>query len=510
MESKSSKTRRNVIGIVLVVAIGLLTWSIVAVQGGVNNINLGIEEYEKGNYAAAIEHYNTAIESDPNDALAYNNRGLAYIEVGESEQALKDYDKAIELKPDYTEAYFNRGLAYFNLAPLGFGDPEIVQKGIADLTKAIELDPEYADAYYNRGLGYNQFYHYYYKAPFFSEEIIGSHNMAVAEFNKALELDPNCVLAYAGLGNAYYRFGEWDKATEYYNKALEHEDLILKKVGEESLKEVYQSRGRNYAQFQRTHPDSISDYEKVMEFDPESMDAIVHLAGLTVGNRDYEVSLDYCEKGIALIEAGVAGPEMSLIYSYRGQCYLGLEEYNKALSDFETYFSYVEMGAAMPSGEVYQYMGLTYLALGETEKAKETFEKGIALVNMGIDAGGAWAAYGIPSLYISYWERGLCYLGLGEYDKAIDDFLKARENNPPINVYGKNFYVEATKNLGIAYMKMEDIEKAKSYFEEALEKSALPEFGTSGTADEVRELLFQLSQLEELLEKELLEIESTD
>ena len=475
--------KKAIIGVVLVILIGLVAWSIPATQGG-GHYNLGVEACEKGNYAEAIENYNKAIESDPNDALAYNNRGLAYTEVGEPEAAMSDYSKAIELKPDYAEAYFNRGLAYLNLAPLGWGNPEMVQKGIADLTKAIELKPEYADAYYHRGLGYNQFYHYYFKP--FAEEMIGSHNLAVADFNKALELDSGYVLAYAGLGNAYYRYGEWDRSIEYFNKALEHQALLLNQVGEEGLKEVYHSRGRSGCQFERTHPDAISDYEKVVEFDPESIDAFVHIAMLLLPARDYEVALDYCNKGVHLIEAGIVGREASWIYGYRGQCYLRLEEYDKALPDLEA------MLDIMPSGEAYQFLGLNYSGMGETEKARETFEAGIVFINEQIAVGGAYAAYGIPSLYMSYWERGLCYQGLGEYDQAIDDFLKAREYNPPINVYGKNFYVEATKELGIIYMEMGDTSKAKAYFEEALERAALPEVGASEAAKVIRELLSQL------------------
>jgi len=484
--------KRAIVGVVIVMLIGLVVGSVGCEQQTEDYNRLGIEQYEKGDYSKAIEYYNKTIESDPNYAFAYSNRGLAYAELKEYDKAISDYDKALEIKPDYAVAYFNRGLAYLNLGPLGWGNPEMVQKGIADLSKAIELNPEYADAYYNRGLGYNQFYHYYFKP--FPEGMIGSHNLAVADFSKVLELDPDYVLAYAGLGNAYYRLGEWDKATKYYNRALEGEDLILKKVGEEGLNGVYHSRGRNYAQFQRTHPDAISDYEKVLEFDPESLDALLHLALFSITARDYEGALEFCNKGSRLVEAGVADPEMSLLYSYRAQCYSELGEYDKAIPDFETLFSYVEKGAAMPSGEVYQYMGFCYLKMGETEKAKQTFEKGIALVNQQIAAGGAWAAMGgIPSLYVSYWERGLCYQGLGEYDQAIDDFLKAREYNPPILVYGRDFYVEATKNLGIVYMEMGDAEKAKSYLEEALKRAELPEVGASETAKEIRELLSRVS-----------------
>ena len=84
-------------------------------------------------------------------------------------------------------------------------------------------------------------------------------------------------------------------------------------------------------------------------------------------------------------------------------------------------------------------------------------------------------------------------MGLGEYDKAIYDFNKTRELCPPYLAYGKDFYVEATKNLGTLYMKMGDAEKAKSYLEEALKRAELPEVGMSITAKEIREILSEIS-----------------
>ena len=478
MGKEKSKTR-NIISIVLVVLIGLLVWSMVNTQSKSKYSDMGLEEYEKGNYEKAIENFTRAIESHPDDAFLYNNRGLAAYygakKAKEYKKAISDYSKALKLKPDYAVAYHNRGLAYFKRG--GWTNRGPLDKAISDFTKAIDLKPDYLDAYYNRGLTHTQFLHYYYKP--FTEEVIVRFNKATADFNKALELEPDYVLAYAGLGNAYYRYGEWDKATEYYNKALAREDLILKKVGEKGLKGVYHSRARNYNQFQRTFHDAVSDYKKELELNPESLDALGHIAMISVLSGDYKRGLETCNKAIHLIEVREKSGEAAYIYSYRGQCYYGLGEYDKAIPDFEKAKSYTK-------GEIYRRTGFCYLKMGETEKAKETFEKGIAHTTEEIKKGGLW-------VYGSYNERGLCYMGLGEYDKAIHDFNKTRELCPPYLAYGKDFYVEATKNLGTVYREMGDAEKAKSYLEEALKRAELPEVGMSITAKEIRELLRQSS-----------------
>lgn len=470
MEKKSSKTR-NLIGIILIILIGLVIWSMVRTQSKLEYSDSGLAEYEKGNYQKAIENYTRAIEANLREASLYNNRGLAYYSFEKYDKAISDYNRAIELEADYKDAYFNRGLAYFKKSSS--------QEAISDLGKAIELDPKYADAYYNRGLGYNQSFHYYSKP--FTEEAVDKFDRAVADFNKVLELDLNYVLAYAGLGNSYYRHGEWDKATEYYNKALGHEDLILKKVEEKGLEEVYYSRARNYNQFQRTYDDALSDYKKVLELNPENLEALSHMGMISAIVGDYKEGLEVSNKGINLVKSGEEFDEGGYIYSYRAQCYFGLGEYDKAMPDFEK-----AMETPTLTGEACRCIGFCYLNTGETKKAKEFFEKGIAYITEEIGRGGP---YGPGTEYRSYNQRGLCYMGLREYDKAISDFEKTREHNRPYLLYGKDFYVEGSKNLGIAYREKGDVEKAKTYFEEALKRAELPKVGMTETAKEIRELM---------------------
>ena len=100
------------------------------------------EEKQKW-YEEAAKHYTQAIQLDPNQVSAYNNRGLVYQHKGDYKEAIKDFDRAINLDPNDAIAYYNRGLVYQHK-----GDYE---KAIADYTQAIQLTPDLAQAYSNRG-----------------------------------------------------------------------------------------------------------------------------------------------------------------------------------------------------------------------------------------------------------------------------------------------------------------------------------------------------------------------
>lgn len=85
----------------------------------------------------AIQGCTVLINSNPNDAAAYNNRGIEYAAKKDYDRAIADYSRAISIKADYTFAYNNRGLSFFS----GKND---VSHAIADYTKAIDLNSKYA------------------------------------------------------------------------------------------------------------------------------------------------------------------------------------------------------------------------------------------------------------------------------------------------------------------------------------------------------------------------------
>ena len=74
--------------------------------------------YDNKNYQEAVTLYNQGIALDPNDAMAYNNRGVAYARLGNHYSAIEDYNQAIKLNPNFAMTYSNRGVAYARLNDL--------------------------------------------------------------------------------------------------------------------------------------------------------------------------------------------------------------------------------------------------------------------------------------------------------------------------------------------------------------------------------------------------------
>lgn len=95
----------------------------------------GDEAYDRGDYAVAVAEYTRAIEADPANAQAYNNRAYTYMRREDSAPALADLDEALRLRPDYVNALINRGdihTFYYDLDDAG---------AIDDYNHALALDP---------------------------------------------------------------------------------------------------------------------------------------------------------------------------------------------------------------------------------------------------------------------------------------------------------------------------------------------------------------------------------
>jgi protein O-mannosyl-transferase len=106
--------------------------------------SLGNVLTERGQFDAAIPHYQKALEIKPNYAAAHYNLGVVLSERGQNDAAVAHYLKALEIKPNYAEAHNNLGTA---LAERGQ-----IDAAIAHFQKALEINPDYAGARDNLNL----------------------------------------------------------------------------------------------------------------------------------------------------------------------------------------------------------------------------------------------------------------------------------------------------------------------------------------------------------------------
>jgi tetratricopeptide (TPR) repeat protein len=67
-------------------------------------------------YERAVLAYTDVIARNPNFAIAFNNRGVAYARLGDYTKALEDFNQALRLNPFYYDAQANREQVKFSLA----------------------------------------------------------------------------------------------------------------------------------------------------------------------------------------------------------------------------------------------------------------------------------------------------------------------------------------------------------------------------------------------------------
>ncbi len=165
-------------------------------------------------YREAIEAYSRGIRDI---AIMYNKIGIAYHQLGELDRALEHYQKALQIDPNYAEAINNIGTVYYAR--------KRYRQAIEYYQKALKLAPRSASIYSNLGTAY------------FARK---KYKEAFEAYQKALEIDPEVFerRSTAGvllqersveerakfhfyLAKVYARAGNVEKALLYMRKALE-------------------------------------------------------------------------------------------------------------------------------------------------------------------------------------------------------------------------------------------------------------------------------------------------
>jgi tetratricopeptide (TPR) repeat protein len=335
--------------------------------------------YDNKNYKEAIALYDQVIALDPNNARAYNNRGIAYANLSNYEKAITDYTEAIKLDPNYAEAYNNRGDAYYYLNNYKQAiadytqaikiDPNYAEaylyradaydnsgeksKAIADLTQAIKIDPIHAEDYHYRGIAYKR---------------LRDHNKAIADFTQAIKLDPNYAEAYHSRGIAYFDSGET-------SKAIADVTQVIKIKPKDGL--AYFNRGVAYANL-GYFSKAIADYTQAIKIDPRFEDDF------------FKSRIVYSSMGSYFDDPGKAivgytqqierDTKNAPAYSYfeRGQAYSYLGDYSKAIAD---YTQAIKMDPDYYAADAYTYMyrAAAYDMLGDYKSATKDARKACEL-----------------------------------------------------------------------------------------------------------------------------------
>jgi tetratricopeptide (TPR) repeat protein len=149
----------------------------------------GDNDHAIADFSDATADYDRVITLDPDYAIAYYNRALAYRAKGDFDRVIADCNEAIALYPNYADAYLNRGYAYQVKGDL--------DRAIADYDRVIALYPKYAVAYYTRSLVYRT---------------KGDLDRAIADCSAAIALDPNYTDAYNSRAVAYLTKGDFRRA----------------------------------------------------------------------------------------------------------------------------------------------------------------------------------------------------------------------------------------------------------------------------------------------------------
>jgi tetratricopeptide (TPR) repeat protein len=98
-----------------------------------------------GDFSRAVIDFDQAIRLDPNNAAAFNNRCWARGASGDLDLALKDCNEALRLRPDFADALDSRGLVYLKLNLNG--------NAVADYDASLRLRPNQASSLFGRGIG---------------------------------------------------------------------------------------------------------------------------------------------------------------------------------------------------------------------------------------------------------------------------------------------------------------------------------------------------------------------
>lgn len=231
-----------------------------------SHYNKGVELYDQGKRAEAIEQYKLALRKNSGNAFAMYNLAVVYQDQGKFEEAIRLYQKILANTED-TNSRINLAAIYYDR-----GDRDLAFK---ELQTAADNNRDSAEPLSIRG-------------EYLERE--GALIKATGKYVQALAIDDQHALTYFRLGRVYCKQNKHDSCREKLEKAVDLEPKTP--IYLEALAAQYEEKG-NLAE-------AIHLLERTSVLEPDRADIFARLGDLYKSEKLYQNALKRYWSAIAI------------------------------------------------------------------------------------------------------------------------------------------------------------------------------------------------------------------
>ena len=163
--------------------------------------------YYEGKYELSLQDLNALTNIEPNDAEAWNSKGVVLTALDRKKEALECHEQALKLKPDLAEAWYNKGVVLDDLGRK--------EEALECYEQALKYKPNDAKAWYNKGVVLDD---------------LGRKEEALESFDQALKLKPDLAGAWYNKACLYSKMGDKKAALENLKRAIELDGSVKDKA----------------------------------------------------------------------------------------------------------------------------------------------------------------------------------------------------------------------------------------------------------------------------------------
>jgi tetratricopeptide (TPR) repeat protein len=336
------------------------------------------------------------------------------------------------------------------------------------------------------------------------EDALFYYNMAVESLKgheRTMDNKKKMINLLMRLGEISFNISEWQKALDYYNKAIilceeidddEDRGVSLRKMGyvqnrmgnwdlatsnfekslviSQKLEDLYgvadSQRGLGYIHWRLgQYEDAIAHYNECIQVSMSMGDmhtialAFIELGNVYIETGDTKMGIEYYEKSLKELKPFGDFGEMARAYNNMGDSYLKSGDYDKAIEYFK---KCEDMGKRIGRKDIVGWslfnMGEAYALKGEAQQALDCAKESLEILTTVGDKLGLQACHKI---------FGMAHGLLEEWDLAIENFnicvLLGEETNVPYLQADIHYY------FGKMYKDKGDFNLAKEHLNKSLE-----------------------------------------